>query len=184
MLGYGNQPVIFTPYNTGGSLRVAEKEQIMKRSVYIAISVVVMICSLVFIYSQYRGRITSSVPLASSDQATPQTQPASEIRSFTVADIAKTGRPQFLNAYATWCPYCQKNEPVVSAVRQQFKDRVDFINLNVDGEGILDAAAPYTITGVTQYVLIDSQGTIIEKWLGTITEDSISASIAAYLASM
>ena len=111
-------------------------------------------------------------------------QPAAETRSLTVADIAQTGRPQFLNAYATWCPYCQQNDPIVFALQSQFKDQVDFIHLNVDGPGVLEGAAPYTITGVTQYVLIDSEGEIIEKWFGTITHDSLSESISAYLDSV
>jgi len=124
---------------------------------------------------------TAPIPEEPSTQASIQIQPTAEYRSFTIADIAKTGHPQFLDAYATWCPYCQQNEPIIYDLNQQFRDRVDFIYLNVDGEGVLDAAAPYTITGVTQYVLIDSEGKIIQKWFGTLREDEVSDSIASYL---
>jgi thiol-disulfide isomerase/thioredoxin len=156
----------------------------MKRLVLITTGIVVTMSLLIFISGHYLIGNPASGPLDPSDQVRLQAESASESRTFTVADVAKTGRPQFLNAYATWCPYCQQNEPIVYALRQQFKDRVDFINLNVDGEGVLEAAAPFTITGVTQYVLISSEGEIIEKWFGTIDEKSLSESMTTYLESI
>lgn len=106
---------------------------------------------------------------------------STENRSLTYDDIAKTGKPQFLDAYATWCPYCQQNQPTVFALRAQFKGEVDFIHLNVDTPGVLEATAPYTLTGVTQYALIDAEGNIIEKWFGTLREDEVADSISAFL---
>ncbi len=153
----------------------------MKRLLLITTGLFVLLVFGLFAASLMLIPGAASVPVV---QPRVQMEPTAENRPLTVADIASTGKPQFLNAYATWCPYCKQNDPALSAVRQQFKDRVDFINLNVDGEGVLDVAAPYTITGVTQYVLIDASGKIIEKWFGSITEDMLSESIAAYLQSI
>ncbi len=155
----------------------------MKKLLLITTCLVIIFGFGIFVASQFVAPIATSYTALSTEQPRVRAQPASENRPLTVADIAKTGRPQFLNGYATWCPYCQQNDPVLYAIRQQFKDRVDFINLNVDGEGVLEAAAPYTITGVTQYVLIGAEGEIIEKWFGTIDEETISTSIAAYIQS-
>lgn len=105
----------------------------------------------------------------------------SESLSLTYLDIAQTGKPQFLDAYGTWCPACQANEPTIYALQRQFKDRVDFIYLNVDNPEFVEAASPYTLTGVTQYVLIDADGTIIQKWFGSVTEESVAESINNFL---
>jgi thiol-disulfide isomerase/thioredoxin len=156
----------------------------MKRLFGITTGTVVILLLTIYAFNYTLTPDTTSIADVPAETSNVQAQPTVEYRSFTVADIAQTGRPQFLNAYATWCPYCQQNDPIIFELQSQFRGRVDFIHLNVDGAGVLDAAAPYTITGVTQYVLIDAEGTIIQKWFGTITEDAISEAITAYLDSM
>lgn len=124
--------------------------------------------------------VIEEIPAQNPTAKAQPTQATSNV-SFTMDDIAKTGKPQFLDAYAPWCPACQANEPTIRSLRKQFKDRVDFLFLNVDNPGVLDAIAPYTLTGMTQYVLISPDGEIIQKWFGSVSEEDIAELIDTYL---
>jgi|GEM_PF-2133637 len=143
---------------------------------------VVSVGLLGIVYASSTNTATTTVIEQSPTEASVlEVKPTSESISLTYLDIAKTGRPQFLDAYGTWCPACQQNEPTIYALQRQFKGRVDFIYLNVDNPEFVEAASPYTLTGVTQYVLIDADGTIIQKWFGSVTEESVAESINAFL---
>lgn len=66
---------------------------------------------------------------------------------------------------------------------EAFKDRVDFIYLNIDRPETLEARQRFDIVARTQYVLIDDQGSTIQKWFGPLDEESIKAAIDEFLAS-
>lgn len=63
-----------------------------------------------------------------------------------------------------------------------FKDRVDFVYLNIDIPETLEARQRFDIVARTQYVLIDAQGNPIKKWFGPLDEDVIKAAIDEFLA--
>ena len=153
----------------------------MKR-LFLLIGVLALVLIGVVYASSMNTPATTLIEQASTEEPLIETQSTSETVSLTYKDIAKTGRPQFLDAYGTWCPACQANEPTIYALQRQFKDRVDFIYLNVDNPEFVEAASPYTLTGVTQYVLIDAEGKIIQKWFGSVTEELVAEVIDAYLA--
>jgi thiol-disulfide isomerase/thioredoxin len=155
----------------------------MKRlSLFVMAVAFVFVLAIVFASNAMMPRSILGVDEpAEAAEPVAQVQRADPDRPFTYADIAQTGRPQFLNGYATWCPYCQENDPIIFALQREFQDRIDFIHLNVDGAGVLDAAAPYSITGVTQYVLLDPDGEIVEKWFGYIDHETMTESFTTYL---
>jgi thiol:disulfide interchange protein len=158
----------------------------MKRIFLIVGGLAVIVLGIVYVTNTIIIPSTTVIEQMPTEESTAQSQPTavSENRSFTEDDIAKTGKPQFLDAFAPWCPACQHNEPSIFSLRRQFKDRVDFIFLNVDLPGVLDAAIPYSLTGMTQYVLISEEGEIIEKWFGSISEEAVAESIDNYLESL
>ncbi len=155
----------------------------MKRLFLIIGGLVVVLIGIVYVSS------TNTIPSATvieqipTQDSTTKPQPTVESVniSLTLDDIAQTGKPQFLDAYAPWCPACQQNEPSIRSLQKQYKDHVDFIYLNVDLPGVLDAIAPYTLTGMTQYVLISPEGEIIQKWFGSVSEEALAESIDTYL---
>ncbi len=42
-------------------------------------------------------------------------------------DLAKTGKPVFLEVFATWCPHCQRETAVIDQLYAKYKNRVDFV---------------------------------------------------------
>ncbi|MCF7899217.1 thioredoxin [Candidatus Babeliales bacterium] len=62
-------------------------------------------------------------------------------KSFVVADF-----------YATWCMPCKKMLPVIEKLAQNHKDKIQFIKVNVDNNGML--ARKYNVFGVPTFILI------------------------------
>jgi cytochrome c biogenesis protein CcmG, thiol:disulfide interchange protein DsbE len=55
-------------------------------------------------------------------------------------DLAKTNKPVFLEIFATWCPHCQHEVPIISQLYEAYKNRVAFVgvsgsNTSMDGSG-------------------------------------------------
>jgi len=46
-----------------------------------------------------------------------------------------SGKPVFIMYWASWCPDCQKQLPIIKKLYDEYKDRIEFILINiVDGE--------------------------------------------------
>jgi hypothetical protein len=54
--------------------------------------------------------------------------------------------------------------------------------LDIDDEGTLAARERFDIVARSQYVLIDAQGNVIQKWFGFLDEAQVDAAISEYLA--
>lgn len=46
--------------------------------------------------------------------------------------IISADKPTLLFVYASWCPYCQQQFPVISEIKEQYSDRVNIIGLSTD----------------------------------------------------
>jgi thiol:disulfide interchange protein len=95
--------------------------------------------------------------------------------------VGSTGRPQFINAYADWCRECQANRPIVHGLQAVYGDRVDFLHVDVENPGALEAVGPYGITGRTQYLLMDGSGNVLRLWFGTLDQDELEGAFEALL---
>lgn len=45
-------------------------------------------------------------------------------------DLSKTGKPVFLEVFATWCPHCQREVAVVDKLYAKYRNRVDFVGVS------------------------------------------------------
>ncbi len=95
--------------------------------------------------------------------------------------VTSTGKPQLLNSYADWCTTCQHNKSIVDAIRTQFADKVDVIDLNIDVPETQAARDRFNITDRSQYILIDATGNVIQKWYGFLDEANVPQAIQDYL---
>ena len=92
----------------------------MKR-IFVATAGIVTIL-LVVAYASSLVLTSSTVPTAVDEpveDSSIQAQSTDAYRSYTFNDIAQTGRPQFLNGYATWCPYCKVLMPDRRILREK-----------------------------------------------------------------
>ena len=88
-------------------------------------------------------------------------------------DLAAVSTPVFLEVFATWCPHCQHEVPVVDALAKAYAGKVAFIGISgspygVDGtspENEADINAWVQKLGVTYPVAFDDDLAIANEYL-------------------
>ena len=88
-------------------------------------------------------------------------------------DLANVSTPVFLEVFATWCPHCQHEVPVVDALAKAYAGKVAFIGISgspygVDGsspENQADINAWVQKLGVTYPVAFDPDLAIANQYL-------------------
>jgi cytochrome c biogenesis protein CcmG, thiol:disulfide interchange protein DsbE len=88
-------------------------------------------------------------------------------------DLASVSTPVFLEVFATWCPHCQREVPVVDALAKAYAGKVAFIGISgspygVDGsspENQADIDAWVQKLGVTYPVAFDPDLQIANQYL-------------------
>jgi len=118
---------------------------------------------------------------------------------FTAVDVAGVthalaengGRPTLLQFWASWCPHCRSDVPLVKRLFAQHQERLRLLTVSVDQD--VDAlrtfiqqeqltypiistsshpALPdlYEMQGIPTYYLIGADGAIVQTWSGSVTE--------------
>lgn len=107
--------------------------------------------------------------------------------------------PLVVNVWASWCPPCRREAPLLEAAWQKHRDRVQFIGIDLrDAEDAAlefiqaygqtfpsgadprgDAANAFGLLGVPTTYFIDASGRIDSTKVGEITEDELARRIQA-----
>ncbi len=108
------------------------------------------------------------------------------------------GKVVVVNFWASWCPPCREEAPVLERAWQAYKDKgVVFVGVDVwDTEkdalsfikefGITYSNGPdpngeiaidYGLTGVPETWFIDREGRLVRRWTGALTDEQITAFI-------
>ncbi len=78
------------------------------------------------------------------------------------SEIIKGETPVLVDFYATWCGPCQTMSPIVDDVKNEFKDNLRILKVDVDKN--IPASAKYKVRGVPTFLLF-KKGEII--WRGS-----------------
>ncbi len=147
-----------------------------KMLVYVTMAVVV-IAAIVAIGLANRGAVSNASQTVNPDatkltvgSAAPTFQITSNAGPF---DLASVDTPVFLEVFATWCPHCQHEVPVVDALAKAYAGKVAFIGISgspygVDGsspENQADIDAWIQKLGVTYPIAFDQNLTIANQYL-------------------
>jgi len=72
----------------------------------------------------------------------------------------------------------------VNRLEAEYGDQIEFIILDIDDPSPLPMRQQYDIVGRSQYVLVDVNGDIVQKWFGYIDEAEIAQAFDEYLTSL
>jgi thiol-disulfide isomerase/thioredoxin len=141
----------------------------------------------------------AAVP-ADGDEAADFTVMTLDGGGFTLSDhLANDGRPVFLNMWASWCPPCRAEMPDINAASKEHQD-VKFIGISVndvpsdsvdfatsidiaytigfDEQGVV--AQAYDIVGLPASYIISSDGIILERVFGAVSQADIDEMLARW----
>ena len=124
--------------------------------------------------------------------------PAFSLKLFSGKTISLTDfngkKPVVINFWASWCQPCRDEAPVLAKVSKIYSDKVVFIGIvtndtqdkatafmqefgitydnGIDTSGI---GTKYGITGIPETFWIDTNGRIVDHWIGAIDEATLTS---------
>ena len=110
------------------------------------------------------------------------------------------GKPVVLNFWASWCGPCREESPLLGSTAKKYDDNVEFLgvavndsedkvktfskrsgmdyHIGLDNGSIADA---YNVNGIPATFFIDSDGQIVDTWVGGISEENLTTRIEKLL---
>ncbi len=86
------------------------------------------------------------------------------------AEVLNSANPVFVDFWAEWCGPCRAVSPAVEELSSEYKDKVDFVKVNVDQNNEL--AQKYSIFSIPTLAIFEN-GKVIAQSAGAASKDSI-----------
>lgn len=101
--------------------------------------------------------------------------------TFKVVDgriIPENGRPMIVDFSANWCPPCRQLKPIFEKLAIDFRDRIDFVTIDVDENPELSQA--YGVQSIPMMVFLNKDGQVQNTIVGFQNRDQLLAAINTY----
>lgn len=111
---------------------------------------------------------------AVAPEPTPAT-PAENVQPEKVAGKSEKPAelPKLWDFFATWCPPCKKQAPIVEEIAREFEGVVEVRSIDTDKEQEL--ARKFNIQAIPTLVFLDPSGKELSRNVGLMSKDSIIA---------
>lgn len=109
-------------------------------------------------------KTAAAPPSPSAD--TPQPPPATD--SAAAAEL-----PKLWDFFATWCPPCKEQAPIIEELAQEYKGRIEIISIDTDRNPTL--AEKFKIKAIPTLVFLDANQRELSRNVGLMAKDKIIA---------
>ena len=89
-------------------------------------------------------------------------------------EVLNSANPVFVDFWAEWCGPCRAVSPTVEELSGEYKDKVDFVKVNVDQNN--DLAQKYSIFSIPTLAIF-ANGKVIAQSAGAASKDKIRSYI-------
>lgn len=89
-------------------------------------------------------------------------------------EVLNSSNPVFVDFWAEWCGPCRAVSPAVEELSKEYKDKVDFVKVNVDQNN--DLAKKYSVFSIPTLAIF-ANGKVIAQTAGAASKDSIKSYI-------
>jgi len=103
---------------------------------------------------------------------------ATVINDSNYKELLASGKPVVVDCWAPWCGPCRSIAPIVEELATAYEDRVIVGKYNVDED--TDLGSEYGIRSIPT-LLFFKDGEMVDKHVGTITRDALTAKIESLL---
>jgi thiol-disulfide isomerase/thioredoxin len=125
-----------------------------RRNVTYATIAVIVIAIVAAIGLANRGAVSNVAQTVNPDSKLAIGQPAPTFSITTNAgpfDLASVSTPVFLEVFATWCPHCMHEVPIVDALSKAYAGKVAFVGVSGSPYG-MDESSPESQDDVNAWV--------------------------------
>lgn len=91
-------------------------------------------------------------------------------------------KPTLMEFYADWCTSCQAMAKDLAELKEQYRDRLNFVMLNVDNNKWLPEMLNYHVDGIPHFVFLDQKGSAIAQSIGEIPRLIMAENLEALIA--
>ena len=171
------------------------------RRMIVAGSLLALTAGLVWIFAHAFGKDTHEVPFMLRGRPAPPFELGMLNGEGKVSLEKLKGKPVVLNFWASWCKPCAFEHPVLEWGAREYGDRVHFVGMVFEDSApearqflaqhggsfpqLFDpdsrVAVDYGATGVPETYFITAEGSILDKHIGPIAPEELSAGIAQLL---
>ncbi|MEE9241748.1 MAG: thioredoxin [Nitrosopumilaceae archaeon] len=93
-------------------------------------------------------------------------------------DVMNSDKPVFVDFWAEWCGPCRMVSPTVEELSKEYKDKVNFVKVNVDQNNEL--ASKYNIFSIPTLAIF-RDGKVIAQTAGAASKESLRTYIDKHL---
>lgn len=107
-----------------------------------------------------------------AEHAAPRTAAPPETAELPKEQPAAAGAlPKLYDFWATWCPPCRQQKPIIEELKKEYAGVVDVIAIDVDQDGEL--AKRYEVKVIPTLVMLDAAGNEVERFTGLTQKDKL-----------